>query len=115
MKKLKLYGKKSASDEIDRENAVAVIYVTGKKELMVESAHPEVKRDIEEAIVELIKKGGPKVRRCVEKNGETVRIATPQKLGDADFLEALREEYPFWSREFSGYEINHLVSRVADE
>lgn len=119
MKKLKLYGSTNLAEGADRENAVAVVYVTDKKELVVESPHLDVKRDIEEALVALIKRGGPIIKRCSEENikdGKAFSMfGEHRNLGDSDFLEALRGELSFWSRKFGGYEINPLVSGVVEE
>ncbi|MCL4540579.1 MAG: hypothetical protein M1378_13450 [Bacteroidetes bacterium] len=116
MKKLKLYGD---NPETKHEGFIAEVYVsTDGGKVVVSSENPEVKREIEEAIAELVQKGGPVIKWCVEEEDadKTMikRMGKHQMPKDADFLNALREEHSFWSRKFGGYEINELVSEVVE-
>lgn len=117
MKKLQLFGEKDLGLPTERKEMVAEVFVSAPDNaIVVESKYPDVKREIADALGQLVKGGGAMLRSGFTNGDRHVLTGSYKKPSDEDFLEAVKEDASlWWDRKFGGYEIDELASEIVEE
>jgi hypothetical protein len=117
MKKLKLFGEKDLGLPTERQEMVADVFVAAPDNvIVVESKYPDVKRELADALDQLVKNGGAMLRSGFTRGNEHISTGSYKKPSDENFLETLRDDGAiWWDKKFGGYKIDRLASKIVEE